>query len=201
MDFNRKIFEHKVRVKPDDLELFFKHRPECFDKKRGVELLTGLLISRTFEQYDNRPHAIIIPVKKHKLNPPTLEEIIENPTLHVDSDVDLYVQENEIEAHKIQITELEEHYSGGTLDEGLINLIKKKCKRSPDPNLHLVVIADVRGDVNIEKIRNGLEKVNCPFATVLYFGQLGKNIKLGEFSCIMVFPELRPPVNIQLNLR
>ncbi len=199
LHIDKRILENLIKVTPDNLELYFKLRPESLDEKRGTELLTGLLLSRTFEKLDGRSHEIFIPIKKRTSEPPNLDEIINNPALHLDSDIDLYIGENEKEASKIQITEFEEHYLGETLDDGLINRIKSKCRRSPDPNLHLAVIANVNGVINFERIGEGIERFSCPYAHIFYVGQFGSSIKLGKFSCHMLYPQLREPVKIQLN--
>ena len=197
---NNRIFDNLVKVSPAQIELYFRHQSSDFDNKREIELLAGCVLSKCFERLDSYSHEILIPIKLRTTEPPSLEEIINNVALHLDSDIDLYLRNNDTSAFKVQVTELEKHYSGKDIDEGLLNLIKRKSKRSPDPDLLLAVIANVNGAGDFEKVRDGLKQINIPFVNIFLLGRFGVNIEHGRFSCRMLYPQLREPIDVNLDI-
>ncbi len=196
----RRIFENLVLVTPAAIENHFSHYPLDIKKKRGIELLAGCLISRVFEKLDGYLHEISIPVRERTSRPPTLGELIADPSLHVDEDVDLYLKNDNSSAHPIQVTELEKHFLGKDLDEGLFNLIRKKSKRSPDPDLVLAVIANIEGALKLDRIVESIEQISCPFCHIFLLAKYQETERFSRFSCHMLYPEFRESVEIEFNL-
>jgi hypothetical protein len=195
----RHFFDPLVIISPAGIESHLKDAPLDLEKKRGIELLAGCVLARAFEVLDGHLPEILIPMRSGLGMPPTLEEIIANPELHVDDDVDLYLKNIDNTAHPVQVTELEEHFSGADCSEGLLNLIKRKSKRSQDEDMILAVLANLNGVSEIEKVKNGLEDKTYPFGHIFLLGQFGDNITLGRFTCQMLYPRFLHPVEVQLN--
>ena len=129
---------------------------------------------------------------------PTLDEIIANPAIHADGDVDLYLKIPCGKAHPVQITRLEEHYTGRDCSEGLLSLIGRKARRSEDKDMILVVIGDVNGLIDLEKVRTGLEATPCPFGYIFLVGIFGEYNEEGRYTSQMVYPQLRQATEIKL---
>lgn len=172
--------------------------PRAMETKRGMELLAGCVLARTFEHLDVYLPNILLPMKHQSPAPPTLGELIADNSLHLDDDVDLYLKNQDGTAHPVQVTRLEEHHHGLDLLDGLIILIGKKTRRLRDDDLILGVLVDLDGQADLEKLRDSVHALPVPFGYVFLLGQMGLNPQLGQFSSQMVYPSILRPIAVQL---
>jgi len=179
--------------------MHFKQNPNDTYKKRGIELLTGYMLAKSFEQLDGFLPDILVPVRKQSVEPPTVVEMIADKSLHVDGFIDLYLNNKDRTAHPIEITRLEEHFTGKDGSEGLVNLLKKKEDRVPDEDMILAVLVDVNATGELDKVGDYLEAKPYPFGFVFLLGQFGREIKPGYFSCQMIHPVMKEPVHVKLS--
>ncbi|GEM_PF-1008749 len=196
----RPIYHPRINIHPTAIEDHFRESPHHMEKKRGQELLAGCVLSKVFETFDGHLGEIALPLKQRPDEPYTLSELITNESLHVDADVDLYLINQDGDAHPVQVTRLEEHYTGNNTDEGLINLIRKKSLVPPDNDMILAVLIDVEGTGDFEELRVKIEGEAFPFCMILLLGQFGNDPKLGAFTCYAIYSVIREPITVQLNL-
>lgn len=190
---------HTVTFTSAEVEQHFVSHPDDIDKKRGIELLVGSILSRVRMRVDGFKSDILIPVRQPYKVPPTVSNIIADDSLHSDAEVDIYLTSNDSELIPVQVTRLEEHYNGTDCTDGLVNLINRKSLVQPDKNIRLAILADVAGDGNLDSLRDRIESTDSPFGAIYLIGQFGDSIRTGCFGCQKISPELCTLIEIRLD--
>ena len=175
------------------------------NNKKAVELLAGCVLARSFENKTKRPVDIAYVLRnrdRHHPLPkmPPVKELISNDSLVVDSDVDLYIG-NEDSKKAFQITRLVLRESESSAVDRLEGLIQRKCLIQADPNLSLAVLNDETFDLECDRLKAFLRSLNIPYASIYLIAKLGLEPQPGQFRCIRIYPDWQElePVNINLD--
>jgi len=175
----------------EEIAEYFRIYPEKYDSKHGWELRVGCILSKCREKIYNELPRIGYLVKGQYLNNdeiprPEIHELISGNLIE-DEDVDIFLKFRDSQG-KIQITRFEEHSAQNSANDGLIELIKKKCIIQPDKYLALVVIVDYTFDFKDKDLRKDLKQVNVPYGSIYLVGQINEP-KHGYYHCRQVYPD------------
>jgi hypothetical protein len=188
----------------DEIEANFKANPDDFDETRGYEALVGCILSRVAREVNNEEITVGFMMRgsfgeRTDIGKPTLHSLIQDRSLVEDDDADLWMHSNHGQG-PIQVTRLTDVRGSAGLPE-LLELIDKKCLVQKDEFLQLVVLLDSNFDLDLEQLRNELKQRECSYARIYLIGQLGRTPRLGEFSCLQIYPDLTAKTRVSLKLQ
>ena len=181
-----------VYYKRADIKKTLDNDPKLIHHKKFIELFTGYIVSVLLEKDNGLNLMVGFPLKniiKHNLpiSGPSLLEIINNPNIIDDTDIDICIGDSDI-YYPCQITRIISRGKRNIMYDDLLRILKKKLMVQPD-NATILII-NIECDIIIENDLLGafLKERTIPYKYVFLVGKPTNDP--GKFICYQVYPNL-----------
>lgn len=186
----------------NDIVSELRSNPSLLNNKKYMELLAGYFVSEALEKETNICIEVGFPLKKimkskRPLKGPSLKEVISNPEITDDSDVDICLGSEKF-VFLCQVTRLVSKSRSHSNAEELFNLLDKKFVIQPDERLILIINVEDIVSIEVDRFYDYFDRKEVPYGFIFLVGK--REESPGRFQCYQLYPDIKEPVNFDLNI-
>ena len=193
---------------PESIKHYFINNPEFLQTKKGKELQVGLILSAFIKKVEKMEVFVGFPMKEIKKRVSVNEhfqisDLLENSKLIDDTDVDfmLITPEDQLAPVKyaIQLVSVPPRFSDPKEARShILKILTKKCMRSRDESLWLLISIQESCSTNIDDLRKHLDQLTVPYGKISLIGMVDQ--KQNKFQLVEIWPRfvIEEPITITL---